>query len=438
MFQNIHTYLIRPTGIAPLITFRILFGGLMMVTALRFMQKGWIEKLYVEPDFFFKFYCFEWVKAFDATGMYVLYGFIAVSAALMLVGLFYRWASIVFFLTFTYSELIDATNYLNHYYLVCLLAFILIFLPANRAYSLDVRRLPSLRISHIPQWCIALLMLQIGLVYFYAGFAKLNPDWLFRAMPLASWLPAHSDFPMLGYFFEQRWVAFAFSWAGAFYDLTIPFFLLSRKTRPIAYVAVIVFHVLTKLLFNIGMFPFIMIFSTLIFFPATFHERLLQPLRQFNIGNQRLNLQLEKTYFLWLPFLVFQLIFPLRHYAYPGDVHWTEEGYRFSWRVMLVEKNGIATFRIKDRATGRQSEIINSDYLTTFQEKQMAIQPDFMLQYAQFLAKEYNKKHQFKNPEITVMSYVTLNGRTSRTLIDPNLDLLTLQDDWRPKLWILK
>lgn len=438
--QQLTTYFTRPVHIAPLITFRILFGGLMMVTALRFMQKGWIEKLYVEPNFFFKFYGFEWVKVLDQTGMYLLYSVIALSAAFIMLGLCYRIASIVFFLTFTYSELIDATNYLNHYYLVCLLAFILIFMPAHRAYSLDVRLHPRLQISHVPKWCITLLIIQISLVYFYAGFAKLNPDWLFRAMPLASWLPANSDLPILGYFFEQRWVAFAFSWAGAFYDLSIPLFLSYRKTRPIAYVAVVIFHLLTKLLFNIGMFPFIMIFSTLIFFPANFHQRLLQPFRVGVAKCFKSDLSLSyfsKSYVFWLPFLAFQLLFPLRHYAYSGNVLWTEEGYRFSWRVMLVEKNGLATFRVKDKASGRQSEVINSNYLTTFQEKQLAIQPDFMLQYAHFLAKEYRKKYQFKNPEVTVQSYVTLNGRTSKVFIDPNFDLLTVKDDWRPKKWIL-
>jgi hypothetical protein len=203
-------------------------------------------------------------------------------------------------------------------------------------------------------------------------------------------------------------------------------------------VAVVVFHVLTKLLFNIGMFPFIMIFSTLIFFSADFHQRLLQPLRQFRPNLQSLHLQLKPNYVLWLPFLTLQLLLPLRHYAYAGNVLWTEEGYRFSWRVMLVEKNGLATFRVEDKVSGRQSEVTNSHYLTQFQEKQMAIQPDFMLQYARFLAQEYQEKHQFLEPQVFVQSYVNLNGRTSKTFIDPELDLLSVKDDWRSKKWIVQ
>ena len=431
----------KPVSIAPLITFRILFGGLMMVGAVRFMLSGWVERLYVEPRFFFKFYGFEWVEPLGQTGMYVLYSLIAISAAMVMFGLFYRMAAVIFFLSFAYSELIDLTNYLNHYYLVCLLAFLMIFLPAHRRFSLDAWRRPGLSATHVPAWVIHLLMFQIGLVYCFAGFAKLNPDWLFRAMPLAVWLPAKADWPLLGPLFEQPWVAFAFSWAGAVYDLTIPFWLLWRPSRPFAYLAVVVFHLLTKLLFNIGLFPFIMIFNTLIFFPATFHERLLgrigyragsEPvLYTFPAAGRRLLRPALILYF------GFQLLFPLRYLFYPGDVLWAEQGYRFSWRVMLVEKTGQATFFVHDPTTGHSAEVENRSYLTAYQEKQMAIQPDMILQYAHFLEREYRREYGLDSVEITVDCFVALNGRTSRRFIDPGADLTKLKDGFHHKPWIL-
>ena len=105
----------------------------MLVGIVRFALNGWMDRLYVEPDFFFKFYGFEWVQPLGELGMYSLFFIAGLSAGLIMLGLFYRIATVVFFLSFTYIELIDVTNYLNHYYLVCLLAFLLIFLPANRA-----------------------------------------------------------------------------------------------------------------------------------------------------------------------------------------------------------------------------------------------------------------------------------------------------------------
>lgn len=455
-----------------------------MVGALRFMQQGWIEELYVKPQVFFKFYGFEWVEVLSPMGMYSLYGLIALSAGCIMLGWYYRWATVVFFLTFSYSELIDSTNYLNHYYLVCLLALLLIFLPANKAYSLDVSLKRVKRQVRVPAWTINCIILQVSLVYGFAGFAKLNSDWLFRAMPLAIWLPTKADWPLLGTFFSQNWTAYAFSWAGAFYDLTIPFFLLHRKTRPLAYGAVIVFHVLTKMLFNIGLFPFIMIFNTLIFFSEAWHERVWNAIHllsakgaaKVKAAYMRLSGQLAMVsfssalpgteqgkiapYFLSHPanskssksstpwkqriiliglglFFLIQIVLPLRYLAYPGHILWTEEGYRFAWRVMLVEKVGQATFYIEDIKTGRKTEVNNRDYLTTFQEKQMSIQPDMILQFAHFLAEEYQAKFKLEQAKVTVDSHVALNGRRSQRFIKPDLDLANIKDGWAPKTWII-
>lgn len=131
-----------------------------------------------------------------------------------------------------------------------------------------------------------------------------------------------------------------------------------------------------------------------------------------------------------------QLLLPFRYLLYPGKLYWTEEGYRFSWRVMLMEKGGTAFFHVKDPETGNQAEIINSQYLTNFQENMMATQPDMILQYAHFLAKEYQKKG-IKHPIITVESYVTLNGSGSRLYIDSTVNLANEQETFGHKKWIL-
>jgi len=442
MKKFLHEYFTRPAPIAPLVTFRILFGGLMFFGAVRFMLNGWVEKLYGEPQFFFKYYGFEWVGVFSATGMYLVYGAIALGALMIMLGWRYRFGAALFFLSFTYAELTDLTNYLNHYYLVCLFGLMLIFLPAHRRFSLDCRRRPDLRATHVPAGAINVLILQLTIVYFFAGFAKLNPDWLFRAMPLAVWLPAKADTPIIGPLFQLPWAPYAFSWAGAFYDLTIAFFLMWRFTRPLAYIGVIVFHLMTDLLFNIGLFPYIMIFNTLIFFPAAFHERLLgwigyraEDAARLFYHFPRMGVRLLKP--VLMTYFLIQLIFPLRYLFYSGNVLWNEEGYRFAWRVMLVEKIGQATFYVEDRATGRKTEVVNSEYLTPFQEKQMSIQPGFMLQYAHFLEEEFQREHGFQEPVITVDSYVALNGRPSQRYIDPEVDLTELQNGFRQKDWVL-
>ncbi|PHI21862.1 HTTM domain-containing protein [Lewinellaceae bacterium SD302] len=441
MITNGSHFLFRAEAIAPLVTFRILYGLLMTYGAVRFMLNGWVEKLYGEPTFFFKFYGFHWVPEPGVTGAYLLYICMAVCGILIAAGLLYRLAVALFFVSFTWAELIDATNYLNHYYLAAILALFLFFIPANGARSLDVLIWPKLRSTTLPAWCRWAIITQLSLVYFFAGLAKLNPDWLFRAMPLAIWLPEHADLPLIGPLLAEPTTAYVFSWAGALYDLTIVCWLLWKPSRPLAYIAVLGFHLMTWLLFNIGLFPLIMITSTLIFFSEEWHERWqlrlgFSPMRP---EDSRPIFNKDQVMVKWLlaTFFIVQLLLPLRVLAYPGSTFWTEEGYRFGWRVMLVEKTGQATFTVHDPKTGHRAEVINSEFLTKFQEKQMAIQPDFMVQYAHHLARIYGERYDIENPRVTAEVYVALNGRTSQQFIDPEVDLAAQIDDLQHKKWII-
>jgi hypothetical protein len=440
----------KAVHIAPLALFRIIFGGMMLASIIRFMAKGWVSQQYLEPSFFFTYYGFSWVKPLGDPGMYLIFTGMALAAACIMLGLWYRVASPLFFLLFTYVELIDVTNYLNHYYFVSLLSLLLCFVPAHRYLSLDVLRKPALYCTHVPAWAIFIFKLQLGIVYFYAGLAKLNPDWLLQAQPLRLWLPARAHLPLIGPFLAKVWVAYLFSWFGVIYDLSIPFLLLYRRTRLVAYAAVIAFHVLTAILFPIGMFPYIMILSTLIFFPETFHKGIIhkvqstfRPLKQLR-GPQAENIS-KKTYksaagrlilpLLCLHFLI-QVLLPFRFTLYPDHLFWTEQGYRFSWRVMLMEKAGNVTFYIENPANGHEIEVNNREYLTPLQEKMMATQPDMMLQFAHFLAREWERKG-LDSPAVRADSYVSLNGRRSQRYIDPEVDLSKIKDSFAHKNWLL-
>ena len=434
-------------NIAPLAIFRFCFGGVMLWSMLRFMAKGWVSELYVEPKMFFPFWGFEWVQPLGEWGMYTLFILLAISAACIMLGWKYRVFSWVFFLGFTYVELIDKSYYLNHYYFVSLISFLLCFLPAHRYFSLDVRRNPALKITHIPIWMIRIIQLQLAIVYFHAGIAKIHPDWLFRAMPMAIWLPPMSEMPVIGWMFKYGVTAYVMSWAGMIYDLTIPFLLWMNRTRKWAFLAVVAFHVMTWVLFDIGMFPWIMILSTLIFFPAEFHLGIIRRIERRDGETQRyyakqkahsaslrLCVQFIKPAIILFFFL--QLLLPWRFLVYPGELFWHEQGFRFSWRVMLMEKVGEATFTVTDPQTGRSWEPDNREFLTPLQEKMMATQPDMILQFSHKLRDEYRKQG-IVNPEVRAMVYVALNGRRSRLFIDPEVDLARELESFAHKSWIL-
>jgi hypothetical protein len=434
----------NPVHIAPLAVLRIAFGGIMLISVIRFILKGWVSSFYIKPKFHFTFYGFDWVRPLGETGIYVLFGLLILTATLVILGLFYRVAIVTFFLCFTYVELIDKTTYLNHYYFISVMAFLLIWVPANRYFSLDVWRDPKLLVNRVPAWTVNIFKLQLLLIYFFAGISKLNYDWLIAAMPLKIWLPANSQLPIIGGLLTQVWVAYVFSWFGALFDLFVGFLLLSKRYRKPAYVLVIIFHLATGWFFKIGMFPYIMILMTMIFFSEDTHVRIINFLKKFlpattatAPNSYRLSLFKAKfIYALLALHFVIQLLLPFRYLLYPGKLYWTEEGYRFSWRVMLMEKGGTVFFHIKDPLTGKRSEVINSQYLTEFQETQMATQPDMILQYAHFLAAEYRKKG-INNPVVTAESYVTLNGSGSRLYIDSTVDLAKEWETFAPKKWVL-
>ncbi|MEI7585600.1 MAG: HTTM domain-containing protein [Runella sp.] len=429
---------------APLAVFRVAFGLMIFVSIVRFWSKGWIETLYIQPLYYFPFYGFEFVKPLGGY-TYVIFAVCGFSALLVALGLFYRVAIVGVFLSFTYIELIDKSTYLNHYYFVSVISFLLIFLPAHAYFSVDAYRSKRLLADKMPQWCLDSVRFFVCILYFYAGLAKVNTDWLVNAMPLKIWLPAHNDLPIIGFLFNYTWVPFVFSWVGCLYDLSIPFLLWNRRTRVAGYVAVVVFHSLTALLFPIGMFPYIMIVTALIFFSGEFYQRIIA------FVSPKVSLPTEfiyprSTYKLssitqqlligvFTLFFAFQLLMPFRYLLYPGELFWTEQGYRFSWRVMLMEKAGYTQFMVKDR-TGKQLIVNNNQFLTPLQEKMMATQPDMILQYAHIL-QDYYSKHGFISPQVYVDSYVALNGRLGRPLIAPTTDLANVSDSFQHKSWII-
>ena len=453
--RRFRRWLEEPTGAAPLVVFRVAFGLLMTGAALRFLAKGWVRTQFIEPAFHFRYFLFQWIPELPGNSLFLVFAVQIASAIAIALGWRYRFATIAFFLSFSYVELIDQATYLNHYYFVSLVSFLLIFLPLDRWGTRDAkaRRFAS---PSAPRWIALVLQAQIAIVYFFAGVAKLSPDWLLRAEPLGIWLSARSGLPLVGTFFDQPWLPYLASWGGTAFDLSIPALLLWRKSRPWAYLAVVGFHLATAALFPIGVFPWVMIAGALIFFDGEDYRRFtrLVARRRGHLtgGNTRTAVRSgdapgPPTMRLPSPmgpgrrlvlgaFFVLQLLLPLRHWAYPGSVLWTEEGYRFSWRVMLVEKTGTAFFQITDPETGRSWEAFPSEYLTPQQERQLAFQPDMILSFAHHL-RDTLRDQGVSDPEIRARVYVSLNGRRSRLLIDPTVDLAKTPRSLAPKAWVL-
>ena len=441
--------------------FRIAFGLVCFAGVVRFFAHGWVSELYVEPAHHFTYLGFGWVTPWPGWGMHLHFALLGVLALGIAIGYRYRVCALAFFLGFTYVELLDKTNYLNHYYLVGLVNFLMVFLPLNRSMSVD-RWLTERGGggpaglawgAAVPAITLWVLRAQIAMVYLFAGIAKLNLDWLLEAQPLRIWLHHHTDLPLVGPLMGELWIAYAMSWAGAFFDLTIVGWLLWRRTRIWAVLAAVVFHLLTWLLFpQIGIFPWLMLAGALIFFPPDWPKRLAGNLRATGksagspdtvpapdrsiAGKRRAWLPKVACAAIVVYFLV-QLAIPLRHYAYPGNVRWNEEGYRFSWRVLLTEKAGMAEYRVVDPESGRSWPVGPERYLTRLQAERAATQPDMLLETVRIIAGDFASKG-YPNVQVYADVFVSMNGREYQRLIDPSVNLASTEHGLKPKRWLLE
>ena len=428
-------------SIAPLVVFRIWFGLMMVYSVIRFAWNGWIDQLYLQPTFFFSYYGFEWVQPLSAPLLYGCFILMGLTALGIMLGAYYRISTVIFFVAFTYVELLDKTNYLNHYYFVSLVAFLLIWIPAHGHFSIDAWRKRSI-LKEVSIGYLWLLRAQVGIVYSFAGLAKINSEWLLRAQPLQMWLGSLVSKPLIGGLFRYKITAYLFSWFGMIYDLTIPLWLSMQTTRWYAYTSVILFHGITWYLFPIGIFPLVMIGSALIFFPVSFHERILVKLESlFRVSYYSFSNSVDTLYgykkVIFSLFITIQLALPFRYLLYPGDLFWTEQGYRFSWRVMLMEKAGSANFRVVNPQTGKALWVSPYEYLTPQQEKMMATQPDMILQFAHYLRDVYEEQFGSR-PQIYADAFVTINGRRSRRFINDTVDLAAEPKGLHHKTWILE
>jgi len=437
------THLFLPIDVSILVFFRIIFGAVMLWEVLRYFAYDWIASYWIEPTFHFTYYGFDWVRPLPGDLMYLHFFALGILSIFIIIGFKYRISTVLFFLGFTYIFLIEESRYLNHFYLIIWISFLLIFVPAHRAFSIDSLRNNKLKSDTVPAWSLWLLRAQIGVVYFFGGLAKLNADWL-AGEPLRMWLGEQTDFPLLGQFFNEEWIVYLFTYGSLLVDLLIVPFLLWKKTRLGAFVVVTIFHILNNELFDIGIFPWFMIFATLLFFCPSWPRRLVYFVRRFHEKKTLQHFQVtnnEQTKkiitVLFLSFLAIQVVIPLRHHFYPGEVSWTEEGHNFSWHMKLRDKEvSVLTFYVTDPATGNTWIIDPSDELTERQYTKMSTRPDMILQYAHHIS-DLLQQQGYDKIEVRATVVASLNNRELQFLVDPEINLVEQPRTLLPKNWII-
>ena len=420
---------------SPLVVFRIFFGFLVACESFGAILTGWVKRILIDPQVTFSFIGFEWLKPLPGFGMYFYFIAMGVFGLAIMLGYRYRIAIISYTILWAGVYFMQKTAYNNHYYLLLLISFLLIFLPANSYASLDVRQNRIKEENTMPYWISLLFIIQVAIVYVFASIAKFYPDWLDGTFT-RNLLADSTNVITLKKLFLQKWFYLFIAYMGIIFDLLIVPLLLFKKTRMLALLASLTFHLFNAIFLEIGIFPFFALTFALFFYePETIRSVFLRRKTSIETDNGHSNYYGKKiVYFLIIPYLIIQLLLPLRHHFIEGDVLWTEEGHRLSWRMMLRERNGFIHIRIKDLKTGEESLYDYRKNLTDKQIQNLATKPDFIWQYCQYIKKE------FKGKEIAIFIDCknSINRKEYKTLIDPKFDMAKAKWDYfRHNEWLL-
>lgn len=431
MVTKVSTYLGTQIDNSPLIFFRICYGFLVFMESAGAIATGWVKNAFITPSMTFNFIGLDWLKPLPGDGMYYYFGIMALCGILIMLGLFYRGAATLFFLMWTLVYLMQKTNYNNHYYLLVLISGAMAVMPANKYASLDVRFGLTRQSLTCPRAYITFFIVQILIVYLFASFNKIYPGWL-NAEPISIWFGHKKDYWLVGGLLQETWFHYLISYGGILYDGLIIFLLLYKPTRKLGFVLSVFFNLFNSFIFQIGIFPYLMIAFSVLFF----HEEKIRKWffkKKPHVEPKKAQLP---TYGLALFTIYFaiQVFLPLRHYLIPGNVHWTEEGHRMAWQMMLYTKGGYAKFKVV-RENGETEVIRNRDYLTSKQSAKLAGHPDMVWQFVQFLKKEV---YPDEDIEVYVEGKCKLNKGEYRRLIDPDVDLAKVEWDYfKHSDWIL-
>jgi len=423
-FDNLH----KPVDNSALIFFRLVFGLLIFLESAGAIFTGWVKRVFIDPEFTFTFIGFEWLTPLPGYGMYLYYALMAVFGLMVMLGLFYRFALTSFTILWTATYLMQKTSYNNHYYLLILLCLLMLVLPAHRYFSMDVKKHPEIKSLSCPQWCYTLIIVQLGIVYTFAAIAKMNPDWV-AGLPIRLWFGAKADYPVIGSLLQEDWVIMAVAFGGILFDLLIVPVMLWKRTRLAGLYIAIFFHLFNSVVFQIGIFPYLMLAALAFFFEPEKVRRLFfkkKPTLEVNLAasNGWEFSALHKVPFKLIlgVYLAIQLWLPLRHLLFEGDVHWTEEGHRMAWRMMLRSKAGTLHYEVKIPEADISERIHPSAYLSQKQAAKIAAYPDMIWQFSQHLKQQYEAKG-YRDIEIYAHSKVSLNGGDFYPLTDPTVNL---------------
>lgn len=433
-------FVFEPVSLYPMIAFRLAFGIAMAMWAIFMMVSGTVEEFFIRPEFYFSYPKFTWLQPLPGIGMYLVFMLLIATALMIFFGYYFRVGAILFTILFTYITLVDRAGYLSYYYYVLLLSFMLSISPANRLFSIDLIRNSSIRVDYVPRWSILAFKMQVAMVFFFAGMAKMNHDWLNEGRPVNLWLKSLSG-SELGLFPESLSVGYfpvLVSWLLIMFDFIIPHFLFDRRTASGAVVFVIMMQALALFLFPAGFFPVLIAFSCLIFLPESRVNKFLSRIAYFmydifefkndvfNPGGSYLLQYRKKRLFPLLLALFFglQILLPVGLFLNWGSGRWADSAFRFSWDIRIHEKRGKVNFLVHEHDSENRYSVPLEKYLTQHQIRVMAEDSSLIHQFAEHFIENHHNEIAKGAYTLTTNSLVSLNGSEPKIIYQNTWEVL--------------
>jgi vitamin K-dependent gamma-carboxylase len=438
VLQKAVSGLFTQTSVYSIVVVRIAMGIFVMWQAY---NKGVrVFAGYRAAEYQFSYPFFEWVPVWPEWATYIAIAWF-ISGLMVAVGLFYRVSAVFCFLLTLWAYVIPADLYLNHEYMELIFLFLIIFMPAHYRFSVDslLHSFPATA----PKLHLTVLRVQTEIILVYAGLVKVNSDWL-QLQPLSNWLQVAKERVFFGGIWEH-WLPVA---VGAYGIILLHIFgaplLFFKKTRLAVFILYSGFHIINSLIFPIDIFPWMTIACTTLFFdpdwPLQVWRRIsggTAPIVQ-SVGHHPATAALTSGRFIALVaaglWLLSQAVIPSRHLLYPGWVDWNDAGTRFSWRMMLAQRQ-CPVFRFVLSSPDRARVVIPDLPHLLKSERHtrhnLCVDGDLILQTAK-QTKDVYVKAGVIGPEAEIRAHImrSLNYREPALMVDPTFNLSKQERTW--------
>ncbi|GAB0092614.1 Vitamin K-dependent gamma-carboxylase [Sergentomyia squamirostris] len=433
---------------------RALFGLMMMIDIPEERSGGDLDLRWGNPRDC-RFPLFNCMQPLSLPRMGITYAIMWLGALGIFLGYKFRISCLMFVLPYWYIFLLDKSSWNNHSYLYGLIGTLFFFTSANKFAALDSATVT--RTNHdstVPFWNYFLLKFQFFILYFVAGLKKFSTEWLSGyAMTNLGYHWVFSPFRLI---IGAEWTDLIIvHWFGFLFDLTIAFFLIWKRSRPLASLCAAAFHLMNSRLFTIGMFPWVCLVEMPIFYSVDWPRRILHKEKPEKISrderekkNQELEVRSskkERRTTGWIIFyMILQFFLPYSHFITQGYNNWTEGLYGYSWDMMVHSWDTVLiSIKVVDKNSGQTLYLEPYAFTETDRWTKHA---DMALQYAHCVHRNLKKGVEESertdidpdNVSIFFDIWCSMNKRFQQRVFDPRIDLL--QAEWSPfrnTQWVL-